>query len=107
MPKPDPEMSSLYVVEFDQGTIKVGFASKPAERIRGHLFQSSKFRIGILRHWVSESSATAFLHEQALITWCSDRAKEVHGKEWFTGLDFEDVKAAAIYILAHDGMPPS
>lgn len=107
MPKPDPEISSLYVVEFDQGTVKVGYAQRPDERIRGYVFQAGKFRIRILRHWVSEQSTTAWLHERALIDWCAERAKEVHGKEWFTGLAFEDAKEAAIFILANDGLAPA
>lgn len=107
MLKPDPESSALYVVEFDQGTIKIGYASRPAERIQGHIYQAAHFRIGVLRHWVSESSSTAFLHEKALIRWCTEKAKETHGKEWFTGLTFEDVKEAAIYILANDGLAPA
>lgn len=103
---PTPELSALYVVEFDQGTIKVGYASRPGERIQGHIYQAAHFRIGVLRHWVSETSTMAFLHEKALIAWCAERAKETHGKEWFTGLDFEDAKAAALYILTHDGLAP-
>jgi len=107
MLRPDPEFSTLYVVEFDQGTIKVGYASRPADRIQGHVYQAAHFRIGVLRHWVSETSTTAFLHEKALINWCAARAKEAHGKEWFTGLTFEEVKAAAIFILANDGLAPA
>lgn len=107
MLKQTPETSSLYVIEFDQGTIKVGYASRFAERIQGHVYQAAKFRIGVLRHWVSEPSATAFLHEKTLIAWCTERAKETHGKEWFTGLTFEEVKAAAMFILANDGLAPA
>jgi hypothetical protein len=107
MPKPHPEQSALYVVEFDQGTIKVGFASNPVDRIQSHIYQAKKFRIGVLRHWVSEMSSTAFLHEQALIAWCTQQAKETHGKEWFTGLSFEEAKDAAIFILANDGVAPA
>lgn len=107
MPKPMPEMSALYVVEFDQGTIKVGYSGDPESRVRGYVFHANKFRIEVLRHWVSAPHATAFLFEATLIRWCTERAKEVHGKEWFTGLEFEEVKAAALSIIATDGLAPT
>lgn len=96
----------IYVVEFDQGTIKVGQTAHPENRMRGLMLNAQKFRIGMLRHWTSEEHMGAFLNEKTLIRWCAERAKEVHGEEWFTGLTFEEVKAAALSIIANDGLPP-
>ena len=107
MPKPMPALSCLYVVEFDQGTVKVGYSGDPDARVRGYVFQAHKFRINVLRHWVSEPHALGFLLEKTLLKWCAERAKEVHGEEWFTGLTFEEAKEAALHILANDGLPPS
>lgn len=96
----------IYVVEFDQGTIKVGQTSQPENRMRSLMLQGQKFNIGTIRHWCSEEHMGAFLNEKTLIRWCAERAKSVHGEEWFMGLQFEEVKAAAIYIIATDGLPP-
>lgn len=99
----DPEISSLYVVELDQGTIKVGYSSQPETRVRSFVYQAAKFGIGVARHWVSDPKVTAFLFEKALIDRCAVRATSVHGDEWFRGLVFEEVKAHAIELLENDG----
>jgi predicted GIY-YIG superfamily endonuclease len=96
----------IYIVEFDQGTVKIGQTAKPEERMRSHMWQARKFRIDVVRHWVSEPHMGAFLNEKTLIRWCTERAKETHGDEWFTGLTFEEVKAAAVSIIESDGLAP-
>lgn len=99
-------MNTIYVIQFDQGTTKVGCTKEPEVRVRSLMLTAAKFRIGIERHWVSTPHALAFLNEKALIRWCADHAKTTDGAEWFTGLDFETVRDYAAHLVSHDGQPP-
>lgn len=94
-----PALSSLYVVEFDQGTIKVGYSATPVERIAAHVYQAGQFGIGAVRQWVSEPHPTAYKVERTLVWWCKRLAVGIHGSEWFTGLDFDEVQATAAELL--------
>lgn len=101
-----PELACLYVVEFDQGTIKVGYSSNPELRMQAFATHGSVFRIRVLRHWVSEPHMGASLNEKTLINWCKKRAVEVSGKEWFYGLEFDEVKKAIQQMVTSDGYLP-
>ena len=95
----DEREPHLYVVEFDDGTIKVGYTVDPEARIKAHAFNAGKFRISIIRHWVSEPHVAARLNEKTLIAWCKPRAGSVHGEEWYTGLSFDEVRDAAAALV--------
>lgn len=101
------EEASLYVIEFDQGTIKVGISARPGDRMRELANIAEKFGITVLRHWASEPHMGAFLNERTLLRWCTTHAKEDRRGEWFGGLDFEAVKAAISSIIRSDGLPPT
>lgn len=94
------EKSSLYVIQFDQGTIKVGHTLTPKDRLTNLRYQAAQFGIRIVHQWVSDIHPSGPRLEKDLIRWCSERATGGHGVEWFTGLDFDDVKACAISLLA-------
>lgn len=83
----------IYVAEFDQGTIKVGMSVDPRARLRTHALDAARFQISITRRWISLSHADAAASEKALIRWCAARASAAGGREWFSGLDFEEVMA--------------
>jgi predicted GIY-YIG superfamily endonuclease len=104
--KQTPELASLYVVEFDQGTIKIGYSTNPELRMQNFASHGAVFRIRVLRHWVSEPHMGACLNEKTLIEWCRKRAVEVSGKEWFYGLEFDEVKKAIQQMVASDGYLP-
>jgi len=106
MLRPIPEVACLYVVEFDQGTIKIGFSASPDLRMQFFAAHGSVFRIRVLRHWVSEPHTGAALNEKTLINWCKKRALEVSGKEWFYGLEFDEVKKAIQQMVTSDGYLP-
>lgn len=104
--KPTAELAHLYVVEFDQGTIKVGYSTNPELRMQAFATHGSVFRIRILRHWVSEPHMGASLNEKTLLKWCTNRAVETSGKEWFYGLEFDEVKKAIQQMVTSDGYLP-
>jgi len=83
----------IYVVEFDQGTIKVGTSVDPKARLRSHAGLAAFFQISIARRWISLPHANAQANEKALIHWCTERAQVVGGREWFGGLAFDEVVA--------------
>lgn len=102
-----PEKACLYVVEFDQGTIKIGYSTNPELRMQAFATHGSVFRIRVQRHWVSDPHVGASLNEKTLIRWCKERALEVSGKEWFYGLDFDEVKKAIQQMVTSDGYLPA
>lgn len=104
--KDGPEKACIYVVEFDQGTFKVGYSTNPEQRMQAFATHASVFRIRIIRHFASEPHVGASLNEKTLIAWCKKRAVETCGKEWFYGLDFDEVKKAIEQMVASDGYLP-
>lgn len=101
------EKASLYVVEFDQGTVKIGYSTDPDARIKSVMYQGAVFRHKIIRHWISEPHTGAYLNEKTLIEWCAVRASEVNGKEWFVGLEFDEVKKTILQLIEADGFLPT
>lgn len=95
-----PKMSSLYVVEFDQGTIKAGYSADPVKRVAAHIYQAAQFGISEVNQWISDPHPFGYKLERTLIWWCASCATGVHGAEWFKGLDFEEVKATALELFA-------
>jgi prevent-host-death family protein len=94
-----PVPGYIYVLELTGGVTKVGYASVPANRL-GQLARDLKLDDReITRHWTSPRHIEAGLNEETLIEEC-ERLGGVHygpdrAREWFTGLRFEDVVAAA------------
>jgi hypothetical protein len=86
----------LYVLELTSDLIKVGIAGAPVIRLRTHSYDLRKKGITILRQWVSPKHAEAYPNEDSLIAAC-ERLGGIHqnGREWFTGLRFDDVVTAA------------
>ena len=98
-PRRPLESSSLYVVEFDQGTIKVGHSANIKGRFTALGYQAAQFGIHIEQQWASEITSSGPRLEKHLIDWCSQHATGGYGFEWFTGLDFVDVKGFAVDLL--------
>lgn len=91
-----PTAGHLYVLELSDGLVKVGFAGFPDGRIAQHKHGLSKKGVQIARSWVSPKHLEAYLNEELLIAACAGLGAEARfGKEWFSGLRFEDAVAAA------------
>lgn len=81
----------VYVIEFDNGTVKVGQTKHPDKRLSQHRTASSKFGIGIAKYFVSEIHRGHEDTERALIKHAQKLAgsESVPG-EYFTGIHFSD-----------------
>lgn len=91
-----PAAGHLYVLELSDDLVKVGFAGFPDGRIAQHRFDLGKRGVQITRSWVSPKHFEAYLNEELLIAACAELGAEARfGKEWFSGLRFEDAVAAA------------
>lgn len=89
----------LYAILFDDGDIKIGTTKDFNKRLAVHKSENKK--IG-KRDVVSFFSKECFcLSEIDLIRVCEENSKEVHGSEYFSGLDFDFVKS----IIEKDSLP--
>lgn len=88
-------MGSLYVCLFSTGHIKVGRSSKPVLRIRQHADRVSCLGVSIVNSHVVQCDHDTSLSELALIKHCEANATSKHSKEWFGGLNFDEVCTAA------------
>ena len=82
---------SIYVIAFDSGVIKVGRGYSPEQRIKAHR------KIGIIAGWKIiqtfsiECKFDAIKAEKHLIAKCIEKCSEVRAREWFLGLEFDNV----------------
>lgn len=85
----------IYIVEFSEGTVKVGFSTTPGKRMRQHAGHAAAFGISIARSWTSHPHLEAKVNERALIAWCSGRARVTRKSEYFAGLDYAELATFA------------
>lgn len=85
----------VYIVEFSDGTVKVGYSARPTPRIRQHQDNAACFGIAIARHWVSAPHFGARKNELKLIAWGLVHAEAVRKKEYFAGIDYAAIQAYA------------
>ncbi|GAA0935940.1 MULTISPECIES: GIY-YIG nuclease family protein [Actinocorallia] len=78
----------IYVIEFSEGTTKVGFSTKPERRLNQHASGVAGFGIRIAQSWVSEAFDSAHQAEMVLISWCALNCAGHRRSEYFTGIDF-------------------
>lgn len=81
----------VYAVLFSDGWLKVGRGRDAQSRINSHIGTSSMRGATHDRSVISGVLADSGSAENALIAYCSERGASVHGREWFTGVDFEGV----------------
>lgn len=86
---------SLYVVEFSDGTVKVGRSIRPSTRISEHRIAAACFGIKVLRTQAFPCSSNAVLAEAEAIRLCIKSADAVRRSEWFVGLPFDAAVAIA------------
>ena len=61
----------IYVIEFSDETIKVGFSAYADGRMTGHAADATRRKLAITQRWMSEVHANAGANETALINFCS------------------------------------
>lgn len=81
----------VYVVEFANGTLKVGQTRRPVRRLKEYATTAATHRDMVTRSWFSDPHVEYAANEQALITYCADRWHVATGKEYFHGADYERV----------------
>jgi predicted GIY-YIG superfamily endonuclease len=92
-----PAAGHLYVLEVTDDITKIGYSDALAGRLGQHESDLQKEGRSILRRWVSLRHDEAFQNEVLLIDACIDQGGRQYKRrlEWFTGLSFSDVVAAA------------
>ncbi|MNO41116.1 hypothetical protein D3C76_312800 [compost metagenome] len=83
----------VYALLFSDGWIKVGRGRNPEDRILAHSSASSMRSATLVKTTVSGSLIDSTYAEAELIKFCSDRGRTVHGREWFVGVDYEQLVA--------------
>lgn len=78
----------VYVIEFDNGTIKVGCTSNPQSRVSAHVRSAASFGIVLTRQWVSPLHEGHQETEKQLISLAEQFGSVSGGTEYFTGVDF-------------------
>ncbi|ROM84142.1 hypothetical protein BK655_12390 [Pseudomonas brassicacearum] len=81
----------VYAVLFSDGWLKVGRGRDPKTRITSHAGASSMRNAHLVRSAESGVLANSGAAENQLIAFCESRGEPVHGREWFVGVEFDDV----------------
>lgn len=81
----------VYVIEFDNHTIKVGKTGNPRRRIEGHQSRALPMGRSINRVWVSKSHSNYAANERALIKFGTENAHSMIRAEYFVGLPYAKV----------------
>jgi hypothetical protein len=81
----------VYAVLFSDGWLKVGRGKDPKTRIASHAGASSMRNAQLIRSVESGVMADSGAAENALIAFCESRGEAVHGREWFVGVEYDDV----------------
>lgn len=85
----------IYVIAFDSGTLKAGRAADVIARLRTHRREAARHGVGVTAEWYSAPCGehAAVRYEQRLLDFCASRGTLRAGQEYFSGLDFEEVRA--------------
>lgn len=82
----------LYVIEFGNGTIKVGRSANIEHRISSHKTHGEALSVPVRRVWVSDAHEDSVYSESRLLQALGTPS---HGKEWFRAVMFDDAVRAA------------
>lgn len=78
----------IYVIEFDNRTIKVGKTGNPRRRIEGHQSRALPMGRSINRVWLSTSHSNYAANERALIRFGTENSQSMIRAEYFVGLAY-------------------
>lgn len=77
----------VYVIEYSDGTVKVGTTTNPANRVRAHIGDAHKFGLKVKRGWISVCHKTPTGNEAKLIRHAEGQASDIRRREYFEGID--------------------
>ncbi|MET7795691.1 hypothetical protein [Streptomyces decoyicus] len=88
----------VYVVGFQSGLVKVGMSGKPKIRLSKYVKDGIIHGNPVTQTWLSPPHMQHVANESRLIKYCASRGLLATGRErgeYFTGLDFDTVRAFA------------
>ena len=88
----------VYAVEFSDGTVKVGKAKSLHSRLSNHRHDAEKFALSIKRWWGSPLHRGYENSEKRLIAHATETGEVQGGREYFVGVDFDRLVAAALEV---------
>lgn len=89
----------VYIIEFENGIIKVGQSRAPAKRLKTYSVYCSHAATNISKEWVSPILENAKLEESRMIEACLEFGSRAHGREWFSGVSFDDLRAHTMLFM--------
>lgn len=90
------ELSYLYVIEFENGTVKVGRSSNISTRISDHKSTGAALGVPVSRVWQSDAHEHSYDSENRLL---AALPSPTSGREWFREVLFNDVVQLAEGIV--------
>lgn len=88
----------VYLVEFDNGTVKVGSTANPKARFETFRRDAHAFGLSIVRTWLSVLHDDYQRNEEKLLGLAAERGTSRDGREYFTGTTLADLRALAIKL---------
>lgn len=85
----------IYVLAFDNGTVKVGRTQNTDQRLNSHKSDAGKFGVTLTDHWVSPPHTEWMRNEDELKKIAAGLGGTVRRKEYFSGVDYATLAAAA------------
>lgn len=89
------DLGYLYVIEFQNGTIKVGRASDAMRRVAQHKATGAALGVPITRTWVSPAHENSEDTEKRLL---EQLPESQFGREWFRDIDFVFARDLALNL---------
>ncbi|MET8278194.1 GIY-YIG nuclease family protein [Micromonospora sp. NPDC005174] len=88
----------VYILLFNNGTVKVGSTTNPSVRIRTHQVAAANFGLSLTRFWVSRSFVGHIEAETDVIAAAMQVCASVVGREWFQGVDYDALVERAPFL---------
>ena len=81
----------IYVLAFDNGTVKVGQTKNAPQRLNTHKSNARSFGLTVINEWVSPLHAGCRANEDALKAIAASLGGRPTSPEYFSGVDFDAV----------------
>ena len=94
-------MGHLYVLEFSDGSIKIGHANTPGKRVTSSAREvAGRCGVTLTQKWVSEAHEGSEMNEKKLAHWACCCGRPVFGfRELFTEVSFTQAVEAAQQVM--------